>query len=138
MKQEGLWKKKFDKWLAEEELWVEMADLDYGMVQYYGGRFYIPIVVERDYYQYQPVVTLLSVSLQNPEDIRNETAASEFMLNRLKSGDEHVGMAMRDGQMLLHLTDDDYDDVFAIYDLETKELQEISEKRAEKLFPDFI
>ena len=60
------------------------------------------------------------------------------MLNRLKSGDEHVGMAMRDGQMLLHLTDDDYDDVFAIYDLETKELQEISEKRAEKLFPDFI
>lgn len=102
---------------------------------YYQGRFYLEV-----YWYDKKLETdvLLSFSLQNPEDIRNERTASDFIrkYNEKEYFYEEV-YGVKDGKMLMGFwAEGDEEDFYAVYDLDTKRIRRIREKEAERLFPD--
>lgn len=103
---------------------------------YYQGRFYLEIY-SYDKKPYWDV--LLSFSLQNPEDIRNERTASDFIRKLDEKGYGYDEICeVKDGKMLLGFwaEKEDEEDPYAVYDLDTKKIRRISEKEADRLFPE--
>lgn len=100
------------------------------------GRLYLHIYeedIQQDLYR----DTVYSISLQSPEDFRYEKEVSDFLqkYNGMSADADCIIEDVKDGKMLLVGNEEADKDTYAIYDLDTKEIREISEREAEELFP---
>lgn len=103
------------------------------------GRLYLHIyeeAIQEDLYR----DVVYSFSLQSPEDFRYEKKVSDFIqkYKGMSMGADCIIEDVKDGKMLLFGTmeaDEVDKDIYAVYDLDTQEIREISEREAEELFP---
>ena len=134
-----LWQEKLRELLVQEGILgnkQSKGNVEIYAEWYYQGRFYLEV-----YWYDKKLETdvLLSFSLQNPEDIRNERTASDFIrkYNEKEYCYDEV-YEVKDGKMLMNFwaKEEDEEDFYAVFDLDTKRIRRISVKEAERLFPD--